>query len=359
MKKITAVLLSILMIFSVSVSGLCVLAADGSVRVIATDTKPISLEEVEATKYSPWFNLEASEIDYGFSVIMPDGSVQTLVAEDEVSAEGIYDKTTGTVVSKYLSYGYAFVEFEDAEEAKASGSFTVPVHVCVTVNEYNAEKSMFEKLGEYEFVLNKRLVESYIRSITPVSGLPTYIYEKSDAVDFSNTEFEIEYWDLSKKTVKAEAILPVYEKAEYSLNDVPFRYAVNRDTKKIYVSYIDGTCMIDYKTEKEFPFSEIELLGCTIDGDMPTSIRYCIKWKNGRSQDYSVTVNSYSGYIGYVEGYSVSFSTEGSKFTSTVTVKLGEELSDSKSYEAEQQGFFAKLIAKLALFLKQIFSSIF
>lgn len=363
MKRVTAFFLAVLMLLSVSVSGLSAFAAEGEVRLVATDSNPISLAEVEATKYSPWFNLESSEIDYSFKVILPDGSVQELDTEyeigiDEDASEG--EAATGTkAADRYHTHGFAFVNFDEAAEAKASGSLTVPVHVDVNVCVYSAEHGAYISYGEYRFVIRKRLVESYIRSITPVSGLPTYIYEKSDAVNFENTEFEIEYWDFSKRTVKAEMLTPVYVRPAYKLDDIFFRYAVNRDTKKIYVSYVDGTCMFDYKTEKEFPFNKIELLGCTIDGDVPTSIKYSVTWKSGRTQDYTATVNNYSGYINYIEGYPVEFYTEGSKFTSTVTVKLGEELSDSKTYEVQQESFFARIIAKIVMFIKQIFGEVF
>lgn len=363
MKRLTAIFLSVLMLLSLTVSGLSAFAAEEEVKLIATDSEPISLKEVEATKYSPWFDLESSEIDYCFNVILPDGSVQELDTEyeigiDEDASESKIPAET-KAADRYYAHGFAFVKFDEAAEAKASGSYIVPVHVDVNVSVYSAEKNAYVSYGVYRFTVYKRLVESYIRSITPVSGAPAYIYEKSDAVNFEGTEFEIEYWDFSKKTVKAEMLTPVYVRPAYKLNDIFIRYAVNRDTKKIYVSYVDGTCMFDYKTEREFPFSSVELLGCTIEGDMPTSINYCIKWKSGRTQDYTVKVDTYSGYIGYVEGYAVRFSTEGSRFTSTVTVTVGEELSDSKTYEAEQQGFFASILAKIVLFIKKVFSTVF
>lgn len=360
MKKIIAIFLAVLMLLSVSVSGLSAFAADGEVRLVATDSNPISLKEVEATKYFPSFDLETSEIDYGFNVILPDGSVQELITEYEVGADGTAGTGTATesgASKRYFTHGNASVNLDEAAEAKASGSLTVPVHVDVYVSVYSAEHNAYISFGNYQFVIYKRLVDSYIRSITPVSGEPAYIYEKSDAVNFENTVFEIEYWDFSKKTVKAETLLPVYIKPVYTLEGIPFRYVVNRDTKNIYISYVDGTCMFDYQTEKEFPFSSIEILGCTLEGDMPTSVNYKITWKDGSKTEYTSPIGRYSGYINFIDGYYVEVVTEGSKYVSTVEINIGGSLSHSKTYELEQQSFFARLIAKLVWFFKQLFSA--
>ena len=117
MKRLTAIFLSVLMLLSLTVSGLSAFAAVEEVKLIATDSEPISLKEVEATKYSPWFDLESSEIDYSFNVILPDGSVQELVREivltgsDVCTAKGITaGSSTDDIITAYGTEGLEITE---------------------------------------------------------------------------------------------------------------------------------------------------------------------------------------------------------------------------------------------------------
>ena len=62
--------------------------------------------------------------------------------------------------------------------------------------------------------------------------------------------------------------------------------------------------------------------------------------------------------MNYIEGYNISFSTEGSRFVSTVKISVGD-LEDSRSFEIEQQSFLARIIAKIAFFLNKMFNAAF
>ncbi len=342
MKKITAILLAMLMLFSVTASGLSVFAAV-DVSVECTDTNPISITDVKNTKFTSAYFLHESEIDYEIMVTMPDGTKQEL--NPDVNAAG-----TG----RYKNYGYAYVDFEECEIAVLNGSTTVPVHIYVEVNETVSG----EKHGSYDFVIYKKLVNTYIKSITPVDGIPNFIYELSEAVNFNIAKFEVEYWNGRKATYSAVKTDEIDDKPAYTLNGAPLRYAINRYDSKIFVSYIDGSCTLGVSDVKEFPFLSIKITDCKLKGDMPEIIEYTIKWRNGRTESYTANVNSYSGNMNYMEGYNISFLTEGSRFVSTVTVSVGD-LKDSRSFEIEQQSFFARIIAKILFFLNKMFNAAF
>ena len=132
---------------------------------------------------------------------------------------------------------------------------------------------------------------------------------------------------------------------------------MNHKTSKIYISYFDASCYIDIAEIREFPFESIELINCELKGDMPVKLVYQInRIGQATPERYTKEVNAYSGCIDFVDGYPVSYSTEGSKYVSTVEISVGN-LKDSKTYEMQQQGFLQKLIAKIVMFFKAIFSA--
>lgn len=350
MKKFTAVLLAILMLVSCAPIAFEADAA-GGVTVYCEDYNPVSLAEVDAVEYNPCFYLSASEIDYKFSVEMPDGSKQVLNWDEETTAEA--------KSSAYTNYGYAYVDFDECEKAVREGLGIVPVHVWVSVSQKKSGASAYTELGEYTFTFYKTLVDSYIKSITPISGAPDFISEGSSAYEMDNTVFEIVYWNNIPKQVSPVRQAGLGEKPTYTIDGKPLRYLVNQENMQVYLSYMDAIYICKVNEVKEFPFSSIQLLNCTLDGDRPHKMNYRITWKDGKKRDYAVTVNSYSGYVDYVDGYAVSFSTEGSKFTSTVTLDIGGKLSHGISYEVEQSSTISRLLAKIVLFFKQIFAAVF
>lgn len=342
MKKITAVLLAMLMLFSVAVSGLSVFAAV-DVSVEFADSNPISIADVESSRFTSVYYLHESEIYYEVTVTMPDGTKQTLNSDPAVKGAG-----------RYSNYGQAYVDFEECEIAALNESATVPVHIHVEVTDnYKGEKH-----GEYDFVVYKKLVDKYILEIIPVTGIPNFIYEGSEAVNFSIAQFKVVYWNGLPATYMAKKTDEIGEKPEYTLNGAPLKYGINRYENKVFVSYIDSDYVIQMENVKEFPFISIKIIDCTLKGDMPQTIKYELKWRNGTTETYTANVNSYSGYINHVEGYNIGFETKGSRFMSMITLRVGD-IEDTESYEIEQAGFFARLIAKLTVFLKKVYSAVF
>ena len=198
--------------------------------------------------------------------------------------------------------------------------------------------------------------EPYIKSITPVKNIPTYIYEGSESAFLDETEFKIVYVDGTSKTV---SLVKAYsdEKAHYTIDGEELIYDTNHQTQRIYIAYFDASNYIEVAEVREYPFESLKLVECELDGDMPVKITYEILRKGEtQAQRYVKEVNGYSGYMDYIDGYPVAYSTEGSDYVSTVEVRVGDTLKASKTYEMQQQSFFQKLIAKIILFFKTIFA---
>ena len=353
MKKSIAVILAILTIFSL-MSCATAFAADGSIVITCVDNYPITIKEVEEAKYTPVFYLATSAFDYKFEITLPDGSKQ-LLKYDEDSAD---DTTAAAAESRYEIRGFdAYVEFEDVESAWANRGDTTDVFVTVHISFKLSEKvNGAHDFKSYNMEAKKYLAPSYVTSVTPVKNAPAYIYEESESADFRATEFEIRYWNGTSKTITPE-IKAVEEKIHYTLDGEKLIYDVNHKTSKIYISYFDASCYIDVAEIREFPFESIELINCELKGDMPVKLVYQInRIGQATPERYTKEVNAYSGCIDFVDGYPVSYSTEGSKYVSTVEISVGN-LKDSKTYEMQQQGFLQKLIAKIVMFFKAIFSA--
>ena len=355
MKKSISVVLALLVVFSLF--GCVTAFAVYEPEIICEDTYPITIKEVEAAEYTPVFYLGTSVFDYKFRIKLPDGTYQFL-NDDKKN-----DKNTDTAPSDtmYTNHGYAYIEFDDVKKAWDERvndlSAFVPVHVVYTVSEKVSGTDTYKVIDDYSMVVYKYLAPSYVTSFTLVKNAPQYIYEESESVNLSTSEFQITYWNGTPETLTPE-IRATEEKIYYTLGDAELVYDVNHKTSKVYIAYLDSSCYVDIGEIREFPFESIELIECELKGDMPVKLVYQInRIGQPAPERYTKEVNAYSGYIDFIDGYPVSYSTEGSKYVSTVEVSVGNILKASKTYEMEQQGFLQKLIAKIVMFFKAIFSA--
>lgn len=348
MKKFIAVILASLTIFSLF-GGITVFGAN-DVSVICTDDLPISAKEVGDSRIDSVFRLDGSMFDYSFDVVLPDNSRKPLKAAKDITAEDRKDVL-------YLSYGEAYIDFEEFDKALNDKSATVPVHIDITLSKRDAASGDFIVQDFYKFTVHKQLVQSFISSITPKENVPDYIFAGSESAIIDETLFEIVYWNGTRKEMKPVRV-SCEEKPEYTLDGEPLSYDVNHRTAKVYISYIDSSCTYGAKEIREIPFASIEILDCVLQGDMPVKLVYQIKHKGSAVSDkYTKTVNAYSGYIDFIDGYPVTYSTEGSKYVSTVEISVGNILKTSKTYELEQQSLLQRIIAKIVWFFKQIFAA--
>lgn len=347
MKKITAVLLSILMIMS-AFGCFAAFGEEIIPTVISTDGNPIIASEIESANYTPVFYLNSSVFDYSFIIVIP-GENAVYLETDKAENESRADE-------KYRCYGYAYVDFNEFKEAKENDSETVPVHVAFTLYEKNKDDYGYKKVRDYDLMVHKVLASNFIKSIKPVDNINDYAYENSETAFLQNTVFEVEYYNGVRKTLVPE-IASFDERYHYTLDGNDLAYDVNHDMNRVFVSYFDASCSYELKEIRTFPFSAIRFIGCKLQDDMPTEIIYEVQWReNDVVVKYTKPVSGYSGYVDMLEGYPVTFSTEGSKYTSTVEVSLGE-LSSGKTYELQQQSLLQRIIGKLVWFFKQIFAT--
>ena len=355
MKKSIAIILAILTIFSL-VSCATAFAADTGIKVECADSYPIIIKEVEETQYTSVFYLSSSAIDYKFEVTLPDGS-KHLVQTDKTDD----NSKTATVAteSRYeISDFDAYVEFEDVKNAWENKKNPLEVTVSVYVSFNVSEKvNGSDTVKGYKMRVYKYLAPSCLTSFTVVKNAPDYIYKESESAALDTTEFEITYWNGISKILTPE-IKAVDEKIHYTLDGAELIYDVNHKTSRIYIAYLDSSCYIDIAEIREFPFESIELIECELKDDMPIKLVYQINRVGQASPErYTKEVNAYSGYIDFIDGFPVTYSTEGSKYVSTVEVSVGGILKDSETYEMQQQSFLQKLIAKIVWFFKQIFAT--
>lgn len=346
MKKIISIFLALLML--VSSCGSFVAFGEYGLPIRCEDNYPVIQSEIEGAVYTPVFYLSRSVFDYRFVITLPDGS--------EVPLQSDGTENESKELPKYRCYGYAYVDFDEYEKVKEANSVAVPVHISVSLSEINKYGTGYDKATEYDMVVYKPLVENYIRSITPIENINAYAYENSETAFLNGTVFRVEYWDGSVKDLAAE-VAGYDERYHYTLDGNNLAYDVNHSMNKIYVSYFDAACNYDLEEIREFPFSAIRFVGCRLNGDMPTEVIYEVTFKENNSVvKYAKQVNGYSGYLDMLEGFPVTYSTEGSKYTSTVEVQLGT-LKDGKTYELQQQSLLQRIIAKIVWFFEQIFSS--
>ena len=346
MKKIFSIFLALLML--VSSFGCFAVFGESGVTVRCADNYPVIESEVEGAIYTSVFFLSSSVFDYSFVVTLPDGR------EVPLQSEGTEDESKA--LTKYRCYGYAYIDFDEYKKVKKENSVAVPVHISVSLSEINDYGTGYNKATEYNTVIYKPLVGNYIKSITTIENINAYVYDNSETAFLDDTVFRVEYWDGSEK--EFTPVITGYDnRYHYTLDGNNLAYDVNRDMNKVYVSYFDATCSYDLEEIRAFPFSSIRFVGCRLDGDMPTEVIYEVTYKdNNRVVKYAKQVTGYSGYLDMLEGFPVTYSTEGSKYTSTVEVQLGT-LKDSKSYELQQQGLLQRIIGKIVWFFKQIFAA--
>lgn len=348
MKRFIAVLLSILTVVSLF-TGVTAYGADSDVSVICADSNPVSYKEVSDSVFAEHFNLDNSMFDYEFYVILPDGNMKTLKAENDITDE---DRKN----TQYLCYGEAYVIVDECEEALRLEKDAVPVHIDLTVCEKENSGSLAE-VGEYKLTVEKRLVSSYVQSITPVENIHDYVYAESDNIFLEDTKFRIVYWNGAEETVTAVKTSQD-EVSHYTINGNKIVYDRNEKLGRIYISYLDSGCHFEINEIRPFPFDKLEIIDCELKGDMPVKLIYEITTENGtKTERYTKTVNGYSGYLDFICGYPVAYSTEGSKYVSTVEISVGGILKAERTYELQQQSFFQKLIAKIVLFFKAIFAA--
>ncbi|MBQ7295287.1 MAG: hypothetical protein IJW86_03740 [Clostridia bacterium] len=373
MKKTLSLILCLVML----VTALPVVAfGEGEASVAVTpieafseDNIPLSLQEIETVLFRyDAFNLNNSMMDFDVKVRLSDGSEHSLDKknpfnisyydyesyEDYIAAvEEIQLKLKEEYGGKPVAFGSAYVKKADYFEAKNENLDMIRVYVDVKVYEYNSTTGKYAAGISRELYFEKECVPYYYK-LTPVSGLPDYFDRTTGQIDFSNTVFEIDCYDGTKKQAKVEEISTDIPSADYEFDGKKLEYRMYSGSKTVSITYYDCRYMWDVAVVKEFPPSKIQIEECVFEGDELKEVAYTVTGSYNQQYSFRKETSGDGEVIDTFEGNEVCITqTELSRFCSEVMVDIGGSQAQA-IYAHEFDSFFMNFLAKIALFFQKI-----
>lgn len=260
------------------------------------------------------YNLYLSAFEYELDIILSTGKTYTVpIEEGEIELNRIYNIETDC----YINYG-AYLE------AKEKGADEIEINLCAST--YNKLTNNYCYDSEYTTTDEWTLVDMYIKSITPLSGVSEKIYADADYCDINGAEFLIEYSDGTTDTAKVfrntSADANPYDSLEdYTLNGSPLYacYLMNYDdvteetTAEYFFAYLDAVYTQSVEVVEESLISDIEITDCVFDSKTAhlNSIKYEINYADGNVKTftkefneeenemlhYGVNINAFDGYV--------------------------------------------------------------
>ncbi len=352
MKKLTAVVLTVLMLFSaLSVTsfaaGLDFLKAPTVTKVTLSEKsyKSVSLKEMKAYYKDIEETIEKIEEQYGYKLedLIKEypsvGNMLSSLYNFDLGNSGFYyeydvtlsnGKTYTVPADEGMIEVNAFVEVyveagvskDEYLKAKDKGAKSIKLDYSAQV--YSNVLQDYTEDGDYSAQEKIKVVSSVVKSISPVSGFPTKIYEYADFIDLDGAKFKIKYSDGTEKTAKVvqkvEQENGVYTgDVTYELDGKPL-YAMedyyDADSMGVRVYFLDA----EYGKklpEAKCPFKSVKIKDCVYDFEKGfQSITYTITRNNGKSKTYTKEINgemslSVMGKIDVIDGYFVYVSTIG------------------------------------------------
>lgn len=260
------------------------------------------------------YNLYLSAFEFELDVTLSTGKTYSVsVDEGEIEINRIYNIETDC----YINYG-AYLE------AKEKGADEIEINLCAST--YNKLTNNYCYDSEYTTTDEWTLVDMYIKSITPLSGVSEKIYADADYCDINGAEFLIEYSDGTTDTAKVfrntSADANPYDSLEdYTLNGSPLYacYLMNYDdvteetTAEYFFAYLDAVYTQSVEVVEESLISDIEITDCVFDSKTAhlNSIKYEINYADGNVKTftkefneeenemlhYGVNINAFDGYV--------------------------------------------------------------
>lgn len=298
MKKIIAVLITVILLISVSplqsLAFTVKLPTVESVKFL--DDVAISRKDIEdykasidemideiITDYSDWFeedidmdyilemlDVEAVEELYDYSLGNYDYKLEATLSDGSVHEVDLY--YGNSEIDRYTSVlVWAEVKYTDYLAAVEADSDVIPVTVHCEVF------SSISGIGKSsEFTVEKDFVNCFIKQIAPKGTLKNTYYEDAYIPYLEGESFVVTYADGSKKTYKAK-FDP--EAGEYMLNGEPLISFADED--KAFLWYFDA--YYEYEcTPVESPYKSIEITDYTLtETEGLTSVTVEITKKNG------------------------------------------------------------------------------
>ncbi len=259
------------------------------------------------------FSLSSSKLKYEFDVTLYSGKKYTV--SDEYYSVDI-NKTFSLEVDGYITY-------ETYLEAKEKGSDEIEVILCGYL--YNNLTYDYFDAADYTSKTTLPLKSMIVKSITPISGIPTKIYADADYVDVEGAKFKIEYADGTVTTAEAirssDADDIAYDNYTLDGNDLDVWYWNDYDEKAdaevaLYCfEYLDEV----FETPAEFSetslFKSIRITDCDFDvytTDLK-SVSYELTYNDGRVLSFTenfdgeedIVMLALGKEINYIDGYVV------------------------------------------------------
>ncbi len=316
------------------------------------------------------------DFEYRYTITLSNGEVVTTSSyENTIEANNLTDIT----VECYVSY-------DDYLEAKENNADKIKINFIAT--EYNSLKNEFVEIFSKQDEIDA--VPCVVKSLKPVSGVPSKIYDTYDYIDLEGAKFKIKYADGTTKTetVVQEIVTDddgfVY--VEHTLDGSPLYayedYDFDTGESSLTFSFLDEIYTKEI-TVRSAPFKSIKINDCVYDTENGLqSVTYTIKWKNGDTKKYTKEIDNVkeadtyfvidcvSSHFVYVETvlasedwYNDYDETDGEKLR--VYVSIGEKVSNPAEFDAPEQaseGILAKLMSLITGIIdmfKNIISSFF
>ncbi len=256
------------------------------------------------------FDLGLSNFDYSFDVTLSDGKTYTLKGED------LFSKDLNFMYSLEVS---AFVTKDEYLKAKNKGAKTVKVTVEGEI--FSNVTKDYVKDSDFSQTLSIKTVKSVVKSISPVSGIPSKLYEDADYVDLSNAKFKISYADGTTKTAKVVQTQENkgelgFANVSYELDGKNLLVWEDEDSKGndiLEFSFLDAVYTKKISYTKSL-IKSIKINSCDFDFEKGlSSISYTITRTDGKSKKYTKEFEGEKSLdlykvVDFVDGYYVTVS---------------------------------------------------
>ncbi len=289
------------------------------------------------------FDLGYSNLDYEFVVTLSNGKTFTVSSDDMYS----YD-----INSMYSFEIEAYVTKDEYLKAKNKGAKNVNVTVKGQIFSNILED--YTKDGDFTTDFKMKTVSSVVKSITPVSGVPSKLYEDADYVELSGAKFKISYADGTTKTAKVKQKNEIKGElgiamTSYELDGnelLVWEYEDDNGKDILGFSYLDAEYTKKVSYTKSL-FKSIKINKCDYDFEKGlSSITYTLTRTNGESKKYTkefTDENAINFYrvIDFVDGYYITLSpysadyemSEEQELKVSIYVTAGEVSSEPVEYD--------------------------
>lgn len=275
------------------------------VSIQQLDNYPVSLyeiaEETLQLNYDDKLETDFSYIGYKYKVTLDNG-------REIILSPGARIYNIGSSRAFLELNGYIYTN--NLGEIIRNDDGTVDITVSAKIR---SVRRYHQIISETTSTFKKEIVDCIVKDLRFVGNTSVLAYKDCDHFFVDNAEFEITYGDGRKVVAKPE----ISENGTYqTLDGHRLESWTNDDNEdgaddSICVSILDFPGICETKlTEKEYPFSSVEITDCTFDESYKiTSLSYTVTYKDGTVRHLKNQTPVESGRSGFLDFY------EGSIFT--------------------------------------------